>query len=73
MSHFSTIGKTTLTARMLGKTGAEMKLQISDTTKQLLDKIGGFRCEHRGVVDLGVSFYRLLYVIRKFRIYIIKF
>ena len=32
-----------------------VRIHISDTTKHLLDKLGGFRCEYRGVLDLGVS------------------
>ena len=28
--------------------------QISKTSKELLDSVGGFRCEHRGIMDLPV-------------------
>jgi len=29
-----------------------MKIQIGNTTKELLDKVGGFYCEKRGYVHL---------------------
>ena len=28
--------------------------QISKTSKELLDSVGGFRCEHRGIMDIPV-------------------
>ena len=31
------------------------RIHISATAKELLDKVGGFRCEYRGVLDIGVS------------------
>ena len=27
----------------------------SETSKQLLDKVGGFRCDYRGTIQLGVG------------------
>ena len=30
-------------------------IQISKTSKELLDRVGGFRCERRGIIDLPVS------------------
>ena len=32
-------------------------IQISKTSKELLDRVGGFRCERRGIIDLPVSIY----------------
>ena len=49
------IGITANIARMLTRMGEGMKIHISATTKQLLDKLGGFSCEHRGVANLGVG------------------
>ena len=37
-----------------------VRIHISDTTKHLLDKLGGFRCEYRGVLDLGVSTIKII-------------
>ena len=34
-----------------------MKIHISETTKAFLDKMDGFRCDYRGVFDLGVSLF----------------
>ena len=37
--------------------------QISKTSKELLDSVGGFRCEHRGIMDLPV---RILIIVFSF-------
>ena len=41
-------------ARVMEKMGEGMRIHISSITKELLDKVGGFRCESRGILDLGV-------------------
>ena len=41
---------------MVARMSEDMKINISSTTKQLLDKIGGFRCEYYGILDLGVRY-----------------
>ena len=33
-----------------------MRILISETTKHVLDKLGGFRCDYRGILDIEVSF-----------------
>ena len=35
-----------------------MKIHISETSKLLLDKLGGFRCDYRGVfgIEVRISF-----------------
>ncbi|GAU88435.1 hypothetical protein RvY_01135 [Ramazzottius varieornatus] len=33
-------------------TGEAMKVQISDKTKELLDKVGGFLIRERGVIEV---------------------
>ena len=43
-------------ARVIEKMGEGMRIHISGTSKALLDTVGGFRCEYRGLLDLGVSF-----------------
>ena len=35
-------------------------IQISKTSKELLDRVGGFRCERRGIIDLPVSSFQTL-------------
>ena len=49
------VGLTPDIARVVGRMSEGDRIHISDTTKHLLDKLGGFRCEYRGVLDLGVS------------------
>ena len=34
--------------------GEGMRIHMSGVSKALLDKVGGFRCEYRGLLDLGV-------------------
>ena len=41
-------------ARVMEKMGEGMRIHISSISKELLDKIGGYQCESRGVLDLGV-------------------
>ena len=42
-------------ARIIEKRGEGMRIHVSATSKNLLDQVGGFRCEYRGLLDLGVS------------------
>ena len=44
-------------ARVMEKMGEGMRIHISSITKELLDKVGGFRCESRGILDLGVRIF----------------
>ena len=55
--HFSAIGPTTQISRLIGKMSDGMRIHISDTTKHLLDKLGGFRCDYRGLFDIEVIFF----------------
>lgn len=41
-------------AHLVEKMGEGMKIHMSGTSKHLLDKVGGFRCEYRGILDMGV-------------------
>ena len=76
---YCVMGDTAAVARVMEKMGEGMRIHISSTTKELLDKLEGyrwnivhnrwanknyycnnnilFRCEARGVLDLGVSLY----------------
>ena len=54
--NYCVMSDTANVARVIEKMGEGMKIHISGTSKDLLDKVGGFRCEYRGVLDLGVRF-----------------
>ena len=43
------------TATVAQEMGEGIRIHISSTSKNLLDKVGGFRCDYRGTLDLGVS------------------
>ena len=57
----STIGPTTNIARLIGKMSDGMRIHVSETTKHLLDKVGGFRCDYRGIFDLEVFHSMMLF------------
>jgi len=40
-------------ASQLERTGDAMRIHVSAPSKALLDKVGGFRCEPRGTINLG--------------------
>ena len=52
---FSVIGLTANIAQMVEKMGEGLKVHVSGASKRLLDSIGGYRCEYRGILDMGVS------------------
>ena len=37
------------------KMGEGIRIHISSISKELLDMVGGFRCDYRGALDLGVT------------------
>ena len=41
-------------AREIERHGEGMRILISETSKRLIDTVGGFRCESRGVLDIKV-------------------
>ena len=53
--NYCVISDTSDMARMVEKMGEGMRIHLSGTSKNLLDEVGGFRCEYRGLLDLGVS------------------
>ena len=55
ISFHSVLGLTSDIARVVGRMSEGDRIHVSETTKLLLDKLGGFKCEYRGVLDLGVS------------------
>jgi len=42
-------------ARVMEKMGEGMRIHISSISKELLDMVGGFRCDYRGALDLGAN------------------
>ena len=49
------IGLTANIAQMVGKMGEGLKIHMSGASKHLLDSVGGYRCEYRGILDMGVK------------------
>ena len=58
--NYCVMGETANITHMVEKMGEGMKIHMSSAAKQLLDKVGGFRCEYRGVLDMGVNSYNVL-------------
>ena len=51
------MSETAKVAKKMEQTGEGMRIQISETSKQLLDKVGGFRCVPKGTFDHGVGIF----------------
>ena len=47
------MGDTVNVALMVEKMGEGMKIHMSGTSKTLLENVGGFRTEYRGILDMG--------------------
>ena len=54
MPNYCIISDTTNLAREVLKHGEGMRILMSESSKILLDKAGGFRCEHGGALDMKV-------------------
>ena len=52
--NYCVMSDTSNVARVMEKMGEGMRIHTSGVTKALLDQVGGFRCEYRGLLDLGV-------------------
>ena len=52
---YCVMSRTAAIASKLEKLGQGMKIHISEDSKILLDTVGGFRCDYRGTLELGVS------------------
>ena len=63
-------GSTLEIASRLNDIGKPMKIHISSETKQLLDSIGGFRIEYRGVFEIKVKYNLFVVTSNKKIIYI---
>ena len=52
--NFCVMSDTVTIAREIEKRGEGMRILISKSSKLLLDKVGGFRCDPRGTLEVGV-------------------
>ena len=52
---YCVMSRTAAIANKLEKLGQGMKIHISEDSKLLLDTVGGFRCDYRGTLELGVG------------------
>jgi len=53
--NFCVMSDTVTIAREIEKQGEGMRILISQASKLLLDKVGGFRCDPRGTLDLSTK------------------
>ena len=51
--NYCVMSDTSNMARIVERMGEGMRIHLSGTSKNLLDEVGGFRCEYRGLLDLG--------------------
>ena len=53
--NYCVMSDTANVARAVEKAGEGMRILISGASKVLLDRLGGWRCEYRGLLDMGVG------------------
>ena len=51
--NYCVMSDTSNVARTIEKMGEGMRIHMSGASKALLDKVGGYRCEYRGLLDMG--------------------
>ena len=54
--NYCVMSETANIAREIERHGEGMRILISEASRRLIDKVGGFRCESRGVLDIKVGF-----------------
>ena len=54
MPNYAIMSDTSTVARQMLKHGEGMRILVSEASKLLMDKVGGFRCEAHGGLDLTV-------------------
>lgn len=56
MPRYCLFGDTVNTASRMESSGEELKIHISDATHYLLNLVGGFNCDERGLTFIKVNF-----------------
>ena len=52
MPNYCVMSDTVNIARQIQRHGEGMRILMSETSKRLIDKVGGFRCESGGPLDM---------------------
>ena len=53
--NYCVMSETSHIAREIEKQGEGMRILISEASRRLIDKVGGFRCESRGLLEIKVQ------------------
>ena len=54
--NYCVMSETAVVAREIERQGEGMRILISETSMRLIQKVGGFRCESRGTLEVKVCF-----------------
>lgn len=62
MPRYCLFGDTVNTASRMESSGDAFKIHISHATYMLLQRLGGYKCEERGIVMIKVTLFKLHFV-----------